>query len=65
MGRDTNTTNRLRLRTGPGTGYSVLGVINSGEKVKVVGFPVDGWQKIIANIGGKSYTGYSDGTYLK
>ena len=59
------TTTRLRLRNGPGTGYDILGVIEAGQKVNVVGFPVDGWQKITVTIGGKSYTGYSDGTYLK
>jgi len=53
------TTANLNLRSGPGTGYSIITVMPKGAEVTVTGYS-GGWAKV--NYG--NYSGYASNTYL-
>ena len=53
-------TDRLNLRSGPGTGYRVLRVMSQGETVMVVSGPSGGWYQVKYG----SVTGWASGEYL-
>lgn len=55
----------LRVRSGPGTGYSVQASLVNGNKVTVEEDAGDGWYKIsYSGSGGVTYTGYIMGEYI-
>ena len=56
----TVTGNGVRVRSGPGTGYNVLGYMNSGSTVSILG-EESGWYKITYN----GQTGYISADYVK
>ncbi len=56
----TVTGNGVRVRSGPGTGYSVLGYKNSGDSVSILG-EESGWYKISYN----GQTGYISADYVR
>lgn len=72
--RVTSKVNGLRVRSGPGTGYGVLGQLYSGDTGWAVGYrreaPAPGWVKVKLSrpsAGGlpKSFTGWVSQPYLK
>ncbi len=54
------TTDVLRIRSGPSTGFPIVGRISLGETVQVLEGPSNGWYRITAG----SVTGWSSGDYL-
>ncbi len=54
------TGNQVRVRTGPGTGYSILGALNKGDSVTRTGTVKNGWTQVKY----KGYTGYIYTQYL-
>ena len=56
----TVTGNGVRVRSGPGTGYNVMGYMNSGNTVTILG-EESGWYKITYN----GQTGYISADYVK
>lgn len=67
------TVDGLRIRTGPGTGHAILGLLYGGERVKLVGAKQDRrgqiWHKVIlrkASAGGlpRGYKGWVTAAYL-
>lgn len=55
-----------RVRSGPGTSYSVLASLKDGAKITVEEDAGDGWFKIsFAGHGGQTTTGYILGAYIK
>jgi uncharacterized protein YgiM (DUF1202 family) len=56
------TTDRLNIRTGPGTSYTVITTLDVNTSVKVVGYKsgVSGW----AYVTGGGYTGWVSTDYL-
>ncbi|MFE6165067.1 SH3 domain-containing protein [Streptomyces sp. NPDC056486] len=67
------TVNGLRMRTGPGTGYGVLGQLYTGDRMKLIGHRQDrggqSWYRVSLS-GGSSgglpggYVGWVVGSYL-
>ncbi len=65
-GEIANADGGLRVRTGPGTSYSVLASLRNGAKINVLEDAGDGWFKIsFAGSGGRETTGYILGAYIK
>lgn len=67
------TVNGLRMRTGPGTGYGVLGQLYTGDRMKLIGLKQDSggqsWYRV--SLSGSSagglpggYVGWVVGSYL-
>ncbi len=59
LGTGTVTSSNVRVRSGPGTGYSILGVVNSGTTLTVTGVSAD-WLQV--SYGGS--TGYISSAYV-
>ena len=60
-----NAAGGLRVRSGPGTSYSVLASLVNGSKVTIVSNAGDGWYEItFAGSGGTATTGYIMGEYI-
>ena len=65
-GEIANASGGLRVRSGPGTSYSVLASLRNGASITVVEDAGDGWYKIsFAGSGGRETTGYIMGEYIK
>ena len=55
-------TANLNLRSGPSTSYSILGVVNKGDKVSVIEHTISNWYKVKLSNG---KIGYCSSEYLK
>ncbi|MGL5635009.1 MAG: SH3 domain-containing protein [Sarcina sp.] len=60
-GKVTGITSNLRVRTGPGTSYSVITYLRNNENVEIIG-EVGGWYRIKSS---KSNTAYVSKEYIK
>lgn len=67
------TVNGLRMRTGPGTGYGVLGQVYAGDRMKLIGHRQDrggqSWYRVSLSGGSAGglpggYVGWVVGSYL-
>ncbi|MFC8129119.1 SH3 domain-containing protein [Streptomyces sp. NPDC057302] len=67
------TVNGLRVRTGPGTGYGVLGQLYTGDRMKLIGKKQDSggqsWYRVVLSNGSAGglpggYVGWVVGSYL-
>ena len=59
---------QVRLRSGAGTGKSIILVLARGSKVKVTGYTIsgkDGWYKVTYTKNTKTYTGYMFADYIR
>ena len=59
LGTGTVTSSNVRVRSGPGTGYSILGVLSNGTTLTVTGKSGD-WYQVSYN----GSTGYVSGAYM-
>ena len=59
---------QVRLRSGAGTGKSIILELARGSKVKVTGYTIsgkDGWYKVTYTKNSKTYTGYMFADYIR
>ena len=60
IGLGTVTANRLNVRSGPSTSYSIVGTLNNGENVEILSRD-NNWYEVSAN----NLTGYVSASYIK
>ena len=55
----------LNVRSGPGTGYSLVGSLSHGDQVALTGAEEGGWLQVAYSSAGAPVTGWVSGSYLQ